>query len=231
MRPAASSTSRWPRATARVLSDQRVVRAEGRVAINARVYSFKLGGRRPKPVIEFTAHPDTAPAGARHDARRVSARGHLYDTFCLTCHGIAAITGGVLPDLRKSGRLQDAALWKDAVVDAALASRGMPRFARPRVACGRGTDPRLCRATGGHPVRRRTGGRSSKPQPCAEPDGTEIRDLELANSSPGSGSSDYRGVQQCSRSTVEGGRTNSASSSLDLHAFALAHRLMPPIPV
>jgi quinohemoprotein ethanol dehydrogenase len=34
----------------------------------------------------------------------------------------------VLPDLRKSGRLQDARLWKDAVVDAALASRGMPRF-------------------------------------------------------------------------------------------------------
>jgi len=36
----------------------------------------------------------------------------------------------VLPDLRKSGRLQDAALWKAAVVDAALASRGMPRFGR-----------------------------------------------------------------------------------------------------
>ena len=36
----------------------------------------------------------------------------------------------MLPDLRKSGRLQDAALWKAAVVDAALASRGMPRFGR-----------------------------------------------------------------------------------------------------
>ena len=54
---------------------------------------------------------------------------NLYDAFCLRCHGIAAVTGGVLPDLRKSGRLQDAGLWKAAVVDAALASRGMPRFA------------------------------------------------------------------------------------------------------
>ena len=36
----------------------------------------------------------------------------------------------MLPDLRKRGRLQDAALWKAAVVDAALASRGMPRFGR-----------------------------------------------------------------------------------------------------
>jgi quinohemoprotein ethanol dehydrogenase len=53
---------------------------------------------------------------------------NLSDNFCLPCHGIAAITGGVLPDLRKSLRLQDARLWKDAVVDAALASRGMPRF-------------------------------------------------------------------------------------------------------
>ena len=54
----------------------------------------------------------------------------LYDNSCLTCHGIAAITGGVLPDLRKSGRLHDAGLWKRAVVGADLAARGMPRFER-----------------------------------------------------------------------------------------------------
>jgi quinohemoprotein ethanol dehydrogenase len=51
----------------------------------------------------------------------------------LTCHpslGISQITGGVRPDLRKSGRLQDAVLWKAAVVDQQLASRGMPRFGR-----------------------------------------------------------------------------------------------------
>jgi quinohemoprotein ethanol dehydrogenase len=54
----------------------------------------------------------------------------LYDTYCLQFHGIGAITGGMLPDLRKSGRLQNAALWKAAVVDEELSPRGMPRFGR-----------------------------------------------------------------------------------------------------
>jgi quinohemoprotein ethanol dehydrogenase len=47
-----------------------------------------------------------------------------------TITGTAAITGGVIPDLRKSVRLQSAALWKGAVVDADLAATGMPRFER-----------------------------------------------------------------------------------------------------
>ena len=44
------------------------------------------------------------------------------------CHGVAAVTGGVLPDLRRSPRLQDAVAWRRAVVDGDLASLGMPRF-------------------------------------------------------------------------------------------------------
>ena len=44
--------------------------------------------------------------------------------------GIAAITGGVLPDLRKSARLQDANLWRRAVLGGELASLGMRRFER-----------------------------------------------------------------------------------------------------
>jgi mono/diheme cytochrome c family protein len=98
-------------------------------SINARVYSFKLGGQAPKPVIEFKRIPTPRPPLLATTPAEYQLGANLYDNFCLTCHGIAAITGGVLPDLRKSGRLQDAALWKDAVVDAALASRGMPRFA------------------------------------------------------------------------------------------------------
>jgi quinohemoprotein ethanol dehydrogenase len=98
-------------------------------SINARVYSFKLGGHAPKPVIEFQRIPTPRPPVLATTPAEYQLGANLYDNFCLTCHGIAAVTGGVIPDLRKSGRLQDAALWKDAVVDAALASRGMPRFA------------------------------------------------------------------------------------------------------
>ena len=97
---------------------------------NARVYTFKLGGTAAKPEIRFTRIPTPPPPVLTVTNPQYQRGGALYDTFCLQCHGIAAITGGVLPDLRKSARLQDAALWKAAVVDAALASRGMPRFGR-----------------------------------------------------------------------------------------------------
>ena len=54
----------------------------------------------------------------------------LYERNCTVCHGVAAITGGVLPDLRRSIRLQDATAWRRAVVDGELASLGMPRFGK-----------------------------------------------------------------------------------------------------
>jgi PQQ-dependent dehydrogenase (methanol/ethanol family) len=98
--------------------------------INARVYTFKLGGAAPKPEIAFTRIATPRPPVVNVTAGEYRQGAQLYDQFCLNCHGIAVITGGVIPDLRKSGRLHDAALWRAAVVDAALASRGMPRFGR-----------------------------------------------------------------------------------------------------
>ncbi|BCS31785.1 alcohol dehydrogenase [Luteitalea sp. TBR-22] len=97
---------------------------------NAHVYTFKLGGSAPAPVFRFTRVPTPKPPSLPVSEAEYRRGGLLYDTYCLQCHGIAAITGGVLPDLRKSGRLQDAALWKAAVVEEALSTRGMPRFGK-----------------------------------------------------------------------------------------------------
>jgi quinohemoprotein ethanol dehydrogenase len=98
--------------------------------INARVNTFKLGGVAPKPAIAFTKIPTPRPPVITVTPAAYQKGAQLYDTYCLTCHGIAAITGGVTPDLRKSVRLQSEALWKGAVVDADLAAMGMPRFER-----------------------------------------------------------------------------------------------------
>ena len=103
---------------------------KARSPINARVYAFALGGRAPKPDIRFTRIPTPRPPTVAVTPDQYAIGGRLYGENCLVCHGIAAIGGGVLPDLRKSGRLQDAALWRAAVVEAALASKGMPRFER-----------------------------------------------------------------------------------------------------
>jgi quinohemoprotein ethanol dehydrogenase len=96
--------------------------------VHARVYTFKLGGDAPRPEMAFTRMPTPRPPVIQTTAGEYQRGGQLYDQFCLVCHGIAAITGGVIPDLRKSARLQDAALWKGVVVDAELAALGMPRF-------------------------------------------------------------------------------------------------------
>jgi PQQ-dependent dehydrogenase (methanol/ethanol family) len=106
-----------------------VAAAEGN-ALNGHVYVFKLGGTAPRPVLNLQKaamlKPPVIPVSAEVYAR--SAR--LYERNCTVCHGVAAVTGGVLPDLRRSIRLQDAVAWRSAVVDGDLASRGMPRFGK-----------------------------------------------------------------------------------------------------
>jgi mono/diheme cytochrome c family protein len=96
--------------------------------INARVYSFKLGGKAAKPHIVFTKIPTPKPPILETTEAEYARGQELYGRYCVVCHGIAAITGGVTPDLRKSARLQEAAWWRRAVVDGDLASLGMPRF-------------------------------------------------------------------------------------------------------
>ena len=70
--------------------------------VTARVYAFKLGGAAPKPRIDFARVPTPRPPVLRVTADQYQRGAQLYEDYCLTCHGIAAITGGVLPDLRKS---------------------------------------------------------------------------------------------------------------------------------
>jgi hypothetical protein len=106
-----------------------VAASEGH-ALNGRVYVFKLGGTATRPALNLQKaamlKPPVIPVSA--DAYKRSAQ--LYERNCTVCHGVAAVTGGVLPDLRRSGRLHDAVAWRRAVVDGDLASLGMPRFGK-----------------------------------------------------------------------------------------------------
>ena len=49
------------------------------------------------------------------------AAGHArFNRYCLVCHGYNAISGGVIPDLRKSGYIADAAAFRSVVLGGAL---------------------------------------------------------------------------------------------------------------
>ena len=93
-----------------------------------RVLVFKLGATKTLPPLAAAAPaildppPDDAPAAA------VDAGKALYHTYCSTCHGDAATGSGVLPDLRYSTYIRDAAAMDLVVRQGSLADRGMVAF-------------------------------------------------------------------------------------------------------
>lgn len=96
---------------------------------NGRIVVYKIGGKAalPKPNLTRIAFPKppaaTAPAA-------VAAAGHgAFNRYCLVCHGYNAISGGVIPDLRRTPEIADAAAFKDVVLGGSHKSRGMVSFA------------------------------------------------------------------------------------------------------
>jgi alcohol dehydrogenase (cytochrome c)/quinohemoprotein ethanol dehydrogenase len=57
------------------------------------------------------------------------ARGRdLYGLNCMGCHGMATLSAGVVPDLRRSGALVDREVWHSIVIGGALSGAGMVSF-------------------------------------------------------------------------------------------------------
>ncbi len=124
-------------------------------ALNGRVYVFKLGGTAPRPTLNLQKAPVAKPPVIAVSSDAYNRGGRLYERNCTFCHGVAVVTGGVLPDLRRSPRLQDAVAWRRVVVDGDLAPLGMPTFWKIRVCGGRRVDSRLRRPAGRHALHRR----------------------------------------------------------------------------
>jgi len=89
-----------------------------------RVYVFKLGGAVAVPAIPARApipKPPEVPASGEDYAYGAT----VFGAFCFQCHGVAAVSGGVLPDLRASSRLADSAAWQRVVREGELHPQGM----------------------------------------------------------------------------------------------------------
>lgn len=93
----------------------------------SRVLTFKLGGDQSLPPIKMTAIDFPEPPPMAGDPEQVARGKILYFTRCFMCHGDGAVSGGVLPDLRRIAP-EKHALWKSIVVDGAFAKLGMPKF-------------------------------------------------------------------------------------------------------
>jgi quinohemoprotein ethanol dehydrogenase len=91
-----------------------------------RLLVWKLGGSAQLPE-QQQALRALAALPASFDAAYVQRGNHGYHRWCASCHGVGAVSGGVLPDLRRS----EPGVYEtlDAVVlDGALQGNGMPRF-------------------------------------------------------------------------------------------------------
>lgn len=96
-------------------------------AQNGRVNVYKLGGADSVPERQMVKLETPAPPKIAATPAMLQAGAFAYAQHCGVCHGAGAVSGGVLPDLRRSPTLQDAAIWRETL-HGARAAGGMPDF-------------------------------------------------------------------------------------------------------
>ena len=96
---------------------------------NGRVLVFALDGHAALPT--FTATLSAPTPGTDSWPAATVARGRdLYGLNCIGCHGLATLSAGVVPDLRRSGALASADAWRSIVIGGALTNAGMVSFSK-----------------------------------------------------------------------------------------------------
>jgi quinohemoprotein ethanol dehydrogenase len=111
------------------LATGEVALKSGRTQNISRVLAFKLGGEASLPPLPPFSQPQLKPPQLTATAATVQKGEALFQTYCSTCHGDVAVSGGVLPDLRYSATLANSA-WTDVVLGGSLQSFGMVSFSK-----------------------------------------------------------------------------------------------------
>jgi PQQ-dependent dehydrogenase (methanol/ethanol family) len=94
----------------------------------SRVLTFKLGAKEILPEVDwqrnvvFNPPPRTASAEIEREGFA------LFQDLCMGCHGLNAVSGLLIPDLRGSAYLHTAEGWNSVVREGALAPAGMADF-------------------------------------------------------------------------------------------------------
>ena len=95
----------------------------------SRVLTFKLGANGKLPEPKWQAAVNFNPPEPSGTAESI-AQGHaLYQDTCMGCHGLNAVSGLLIPDLRGSALIHDQVAWDNVVRGGALRDRGMASFA------------------------------------------------------------------------------------------------------
>jgi len=103
--------------------------ASGRVRNISRMLVFKLGGKASLPPTPALELPRLTPLANSVNPASIRKGEQLFQIYCAGCHGDVAVSGGVLPDLRRSSALAEDA-WFDIVLGGDLQSQGMVSFSK-----------------------------------------------------------------------------------------------------
>jgi len=104
--------------------------AKAEVTSVGRVLTYKIGGKAPLPPSEpyDISPPPPPPITVKATRQELRQGGLLFHEWCAVCHGLKAVAGGVVPDLRKS-TAETHASFGDIVVGGIREPKGMPSFA------------------------------------------------------------------------------------------------------
>nr|WP_184081279.1 PQQ-dependent dehydrogenase, methanol/ethanol family [Sphingobium subterraneum] len=95
---------------------------------DARILVYKLGGTAKLPPKKVMSNKAVTPLLASIDPEKVKAGYLQFAINCSACHGLEAVSGGIVPDLRK----MDASTVQNfhTILKGAYASVGMPNFSK-----------------------------------------------------------------------------------------------------
>ncbi len=109
-------------------SDGGIIAKDGAVRNISRLLVFKLGSTAQLPPAPELAKAPLDPPPSRADAATIEVGRAAYARYCSVCHAPGAVGSTVLPDLRRSGALENRMAWQQIVHDGALSGNGMASF-------------------------------------------------------------------------------------------------------
>ena len=111
------------------LATGEIALSSGRTQNISRLLAFKLGSKASLPPLPQFTPPQLKPPRSTATAATIHRGEALFQNICSPCHGDAAVSGGVLPDLRYSSTL-DNDQWFEIVLKGQLKQVGMVAFDR-----------------------------------------------------------------------------------------------------
>ncbi len=95
----------------------------------SRVLTFKLGGKGSLPAVSWKPTVVFNPPPLEASPDKLALGFATYQDVCMGCHGLNAVSGLLIPDLRGSAYLWDEKGWEAVVRGGQLKARGMASFA------------------------------------------------------------------------------------------------------